>query len=204
MNEAKKKHGCVKWILIILGVPCLIGVLSGIFGGNSTEKNDSDSRDSQQVITDKSVQKENNPVTWDINVEKDEMTDSKNIWAAIKSDNYIEQEFPYQGLTYSTITVRYMKKYGYDVLLTIDRGQIVGNSINGSNYVTVQFDGGTPKKYTFNDPEDGSTETVFLNNQKDFMERCKKSKEIKIEMPLYQAGRPVFVFHVDKPLEWPQ
>lgn len=97
-----------------------------------------------------------------------------------------------------------MKKYGYDVLLTIDRGQIVGNSINGSNYVTVRFDGGTPKKYTFNDSEDGSTETVFLNNQKDFMERCKKSKEIKIEMPLYQAGRPVFVFHVDKPLEWPQ
>ena len=45
----------------------------------------------------------------------DEMTDSENIWASVKSDNYVNQDFPYEGNTYASITVRYMKKYGYDV-----------------------------------------------------------------------------------------
>lgn len=43
----------------------------------------------------------------------------------------------------------------------------------------------------------------FLRNAKEFLNKCKTAKNIKIDIPLYQAGRPVFKFHVDKALEWP-
>ena len=152
----------------------------------------------------KAVNADMDSVTWEIQTKVDEMTDTKNIWASIRSINYVEQDFPYQGNTYATITVRYMKKYGYDVLIGIDRGQIVGIDISGTNYVTARFDDGTPKKYYFNEASDGSTEHVFLKNAKDFMDRCKKAKDIKVDVPMYQAGKPVFLFHVDKPLVWPK
>lgn len=140
--------------------------------------------------------------TWDFSISKDDMTDTKNIWAKIVSDNYVSQEFPYEGFTYASITVRYMKKYGYDVLIEITKGQINGSEYNGTDYITARFDDGTPKKYYFNEAADGSSEVVFLRNTSDFISRCKKAKDIKIDLPLYKGGRPVFTFHVDEPLVW--
>ena len=141
---------------------------------------------------------------WNISTETDEMTDSKNIWASIKSDNYITQDFPYDGCTYARITVRYMKKYGYDVLIQITQGQINGRSYYGTDYITARFDEGQPKKYYFNESSDGDSEVIFLRNVQDFIKKCKQSTNIKIDIPLYQAGRPVFTFKVDEPLVWPE
>lgn len=95
-----------------------------------------------------------------------------------------------------------MKKYGTNVMIQITQGQIIGNEYNGTNYVTVRFDEDAPKKYYFNEAADLSTETVFLTNPKGFIERCKKAKNIKVEIPLYQAGNPLFRFHVDESLVW--
>lgn len=143
-------------------------------------------------------------VTWYISTEKDEMTDTKNIWASITSDNYISQDFPYEGMTRATITVRYMKKYGFDVLIGISQGQIHESKYNGDNYITARFDEGSPKRYYFNEASDGSSEMVFLSNHSEFIKRCKQAKDIKIDIPIWQEGRPVFTFHVDEPLEWPK
>lgn len=199
----EKKKGCLKWFFVIIAGILVLGGIATLFDkGDNDTKNTPDETTSQFVAKNESNRAKDS-VLWKINTEIDEMTDSKNIWASIKSDNYVNQEFPYQGDTYSTITVRYMKKYGYDVLISIDQGQIVGNDIQYSNYITARFDNSEAKKYYFNGAADYSTETVFLKNAKDFMENCKKAKDIKIEIPLYQGGRPIFSFHVDKPLEWP-
>lgn len=139
---------------------------------------------------------------WNFTIEKDPMTDTKNIWATIRSDNYISQDFPYEGSTYASITVRYMKKYGYDVVIQISKGQINGRNYSGTDYITARFDEGSSKKYYFNEAADGSSEVVFLRNQSDFIKRCKGAKDIKIDIPIYKGGRPVFSFHVDEPLVW--
>ncbi|MBO4611995.1 MAG: hypothetical protein J5671_02365 [Bacteroidaceae bacterium] len=139
--------------------------------------------------------------TWNFSFSQDEMTDTKNIWASLRSDNYVNQDFPYEGDTYAHLTVRYMKKYGYDVLVQIDRGQIIHN-YGSSNYVSVRFDDATPKKYTFNSSADYDSETIFLNNVSDFIAKAKKANVIKLDLPLYQGGRPVFTFSVDEPLTW--
>ena len=154
------------------------------------------------IALDKVAATENKKVTWDFTIVKDEIYDTNNIWAEIKSDNYISQRFPYEGYTYATISVRYMKKYGYDVIIVISKGQIHGNRYKGDNYITARFDEGAQKKYYFNEAADGSSDRVFLSSKSDFIKRCKKAKDIKIDIPLFQAGRPLFTFHVDEPLVW--
>ena len=89
-----------------------------------------------------------------------------------------------------------------DVLIQITKGQIDGREYYGTDYITARFDEGTPKKYFFDESSDGSSEVVFLRNKTDFITRCKQAKDIKIDIPIYQAGRPVFSFHVDEPLKW--
>lgn len=138
---------------------------------------------------------------WEFSFKEDEMTSSRNVYARISSDNTIDQNFPY-GATGANICIRYMKKYGYDVLVTIDEGQFSGIEVSGTNYIMVRFDKGKAIKYWYNETDDGSSDCVFIRKANDFIKRCKEAKDIKIELPLYQNGRPVFKFHVDKPLVW--
>ena len=140
--------------------------------------------------------------TWDFTFDKDQLTDSKNIWASITSDNYITQEFPYNGQTRAIITVRYMKKYGFDVIIQISQGQMNGRQYYGTDYITARFDNGSAKKYYFNESADGDSKVVFLRKSSEFIKNCKSAKDIVIDLPLYQGGRPVFNFHVDEPLTW--
>lgn len=158
-----------------------------------TTLNSEDDASSQQGTKVKKV--------WNFRTEKDEMTNTKDIWASITSDNSVDQDEPY-GETDCSITVRYMKKWGYDVMIGISEGQIFGSEYDGENYVMVKFDNGKPIKYWFNEASDGSSESVFINRKSDFIARCKKAKSIKVELPLYQGGRPVFDFSVDEPLKW--
>ncbi|MBQ5910165.1 MAG: hypothetical protein IIW85_07555 [Bacteroidaceae bacterium] len=196
----KKKNGCLKMLMIsvcaFLAFLLLIGI---IFGGDKTE---TVSKSQDSVKVEFSPSQEEKKITWSYQEEIDEMTDAVSKWAAIVSHNYINQDFPYQGETHAQITVRYMKKYGTDVIINITQGQIIGNEYEGTNYVTVRFDDAAPKKYYFNESADRSPETVFLRKPKDFIDRCKSAKEIKIEIPIYQSGNPLFKFWVDEPLEW--
>lgn len=138
---------------------------------------------------------------WEFSFDEDEMTGSRNVYARISSDNTINQGFPY-GATGANIGIRYTKRYGYDVLVTIDEGQFSGIDVSGTNYIMVRFDKGKAIKYWYNETDDGSSDCVFIRKANDFIKRCKVAKDIKIELPLYQNGRPVFKFHVDKPLVW--
>lgn len=196
---------------LLTGGIILIIVFMTIGTCNSTDKEETSNDDSyttESIDTVATAADDYSPtprvVTWTITSSKDEMTDTKNIWAKITSDNYISQDFPYEGCTFASITVRYMKKYGYDVLIEITQGQIDGRKYYGTDYITARFDDGAPKKYHFNEAADGSSEVVFLRNHSDFIKRCKQAKDIKIDIPIYQSGRPVFTFHVDEPLVWPE
>lgn len=202
-QKPKSSNGCLKAFLIFLGICFFIGVISNIFGGNDTTASSKGSDSLSNEVNDSTKKTaENNPLTWNYDVTIDEMTDSENRFATIESINYIEQDFPYSGKTRAGIAVRYMKKYGTDVLISITQGQIIGDNYRGDNYVNVRFGDSEPKKYYFNHAADLSSETIFITKSKDFIERCKSAKDIKIEIPLYQGGRPVFSFHVDETLNW--
>ena len=200
-NGKRNISSTIVWILVI--VLLIISVIIRIH--NSTSTIQEESYVSSNVVEDNTstVYAPPTKATWFIITGDDEMTDTKNIWAEITSDNYISQDFPYEGMTRAEITVRYMKKFGYDVLIKITQGQIDGREYYGTDYITARFDEGTPKKYFFNESADGSSNVVFLRNKSDFIKQCKRAKDIKIDVPIYQSGRPVFNFHVDEPLVWP-
>ena len=212
-NAGKANYSIIGWLVIAL---LIFFVIAGITEYRKHTSTSLQTHEVSQVSTSDAIEEvdtlaevevatpEPSIVTWSIMTEKDEMTDTKNIWASITSDNYIYQDFPYEGMTRAKIIVRYMKKYGYDVLIEISQGQIYGKEYNGQNYITARFDEASPKRYYFNEAADGSSEVVFLNNRSDFMKRCKQAKDIKIDIPIWQEGRPVFTFHVDEPLVWPQ
>ena len=144
----------------------------------------------------------NNGKEWTFTTEIDEMTDTKNIWASIVSDNSVNLSSPY-GLSNCRVTVRYMKKWGgFDVLVQLTSGQIHGSEYHNENYVMVRFDDEKPIKYWYNEAADASSDCVFIRNKSDFIARCKKAKSIKVEVPIFQGGRPVFTFEVTSPLEW--
>lgn len=139
--------------------------------------------------------------SWSFSYARDEMTDSKNIWASVISDNCIRQDPPYQGDTYAKITVRYMKKYGYDVIVEITKGQIIYSHAR-SNMMMIRFDSDEPRNYYFNSSADHDPKCVFLSNVKDFIKRAQKAKVKKIQISLYHSGNPIFTFTVDEPLVW--
>lgn len=211
-NGDSNKEGDNTWLYILAVVTAIVLLFTLVIALSDSNKqsNTSDAETTEEVEVDTvaealpndEVTTENNKVLWDFTITKDDMYDTNNVWAEIKSDNYISQSFPYEGYTYATITVRYMKKYGYDVIINISKGQIHGSRYNGDNYITARFDEGAPKKFYFNEAADGSSEMVFLNSKSDFIKRCKQAKDIKIDIPIYQAGRPTFTFHVDEPLVW--
>ena len=189
-----------KFIVITLGVLVFMGAC---INSNNSSASASDETANTEEVTD-SVNTDTNEVsekTWDFTSDTDDMDDSVNKYYSLRSDNFANFDFPYQGDSYLTITVRYMKKYGYDVLLNIDNGQMVGNEYNGTNYVRVRFDNGKVEKYYYSEPNDGSADCVFIKNASTFIKKCKTAKTIIIEQEFYQEGVHQFKFHVDKSLE---
>ena len=190
-----------KIILTIVGVSFLVLCINMC---NSITTSNGTYLDSDTAVIDTALYG-NTPIevekkTWSLQTKQDEMDDSKSYWYSLQSDNYANFDFPYEGDSYLTITVRWMKKYGYDVLLEITKGQMVGNEYNGTNYVRVRFDGGKVQKFYYNEPNDGSSNLVFLRNAQKFIEKCKNAKDIIIEQEFYQEGVHQFKFHVDEPL----
>ncbi len=190
-----------KIILTIVGVSFLVLCINMC---NSITTSNGTYLDSDTAVIDTALYG-NTPIevekkTWSLQTKQDEMDDSKSYWYSLQSDNYANFDFPYEGDSYLTITVRWMKKYGYDVLLEITDGQMVGNEYNGTNYVRVRFDGGKVQKFYYNEPNDGSSNLIFLRNAQKFIEKCKNAKDIIIEQEFYQEGVHQFKFHVDEPL----
>ena len=145
---------------------------------------------------------EEDSTRWLVKESIDEMTDTKNVWKSLDSENIEHFSFPYEGGSSLNLCVRYMKKYGTDVILTISKGQLLSNEYNGTNYVTVRFDDDAPQKFYTNDAADGSSDYLFLANARKFIKRAKTAKSIKIQVPVYQEGNPTFTFKVDVPLTW--
>ncbi len=201
----------IKFILIILGIVFFVAFLFLMIKscGNSPQHNHNNvdsamvlGNDSDTQIVD-SIDKTTTPSysgsSWNFEFEQDKMDNSKRIYARITSDNVVGLDY---SSTDATICVRYMKKYGYEALITLSSGQIFGNEYNQDNYILVKFDDGRAKKYYFDETSDGSSETVFIRKKSDFIAHCKKSKKIRIEIPIFDNGRQVFDFKVGKPLTW--
>lgn len=209
-QNSKNKPGCLKMFIILFVCIFIFLFMLGIIGSFLPE-HDNINKNVYQDSTYVTVKNENladkvfehpKGKMWSYDEYVDEMTDKKDYYASLKSDNSHEFDFPYEGGSYGKITIRKSHQYGLDVYFNVTKGQLLCNEYNGTNYVTVRFDNKPAKKYYTTSAADGSSDILFLGNVKDFIYNAKKAKEIKIQVPVYNEGNPVFEFTVDSLLVW--
>lgn len=124
---------------------------------------------------------------------QDELTGKRSKQAFILSNDYFELDFPYSNKQKATLTVRQHPRYGLDVILGIERGQIPCSSYDGCTFEAT-FDGGAVQKFSAAGAADNSSETLFVSNDKRFLAALKKSRSVKIVLPIYQNGGIVHSF----------
>lgn len=132
---------------------------------------------------------------WSYGESEDSMSSKTTYMASVTSTNTFEFDFPYQGTQRSTLTLRRHPRWGTDVMLSIEKGQILCSSY--SCPVRVRFDDGPSQTFSGNEPSDNSSEYLFIPGYASFTKKLQKAKKVKIEVNIHQHGVLVSEFDVD-------
>jgi hypothetical protein len=143
------------------------------------------------------------PPGWTYRARLDPMTSQQVKFAAVDSANSLHLAFPYQGDNYGRLTVRVSAKHDPEVLLQIDKGQLLCRRWEYSCDVQVRFDDRPPLKFRGQGPSDGSSETAFLNHAQSFVTEARRAKRIRVSVEVFKEGSQVLDFGPLDPLQWP-
>lgn len=138
---------------------------------------------------------------WDYDISTDKMTGKTSSTARVGSDNSLSFGFPYKGPNSGSLYVRQGPGKGLDVLVTIEKGQMIC-SASGCT-VRVRFDEGQPMSFGASRPSDHSSTALFLDSEQRFVTQARKAKKILVEFTAYQQGNQVLEFSTAEPLKWP-
>jgi hypothetical protein len=138
---------------------------------------------------------------WSYSEEVDQMTGKAAKYAIVESKNSLELRFPYNGKNKGRLWVRQHPKHGLDVILEIDKGQILCSNHSGCP-IEVKFDDAPPIKFSGLEPADHSRTSVFFQNGRRFIAQAQKAKRMLVQVNLYQSGAPVLEFESPEPLKW--
>lgn len=134
-------------------------------------------------------------VKWSYRSSEDEMTGRAAKFATIDSENTVSFDFPYQGEQHGSLTLREHPSYGHDVIFSIERGQLQCSSYDGCT-VRVRFDEAEPQRWSAGGPSDNRSTVLFLRNEASFVQKLRRAKIVRIQVPVYQEGQPAFEFLV--------
>lgn len=133
---------------------------------------------------------------WTYQEAEDKMTGKQIKMAACESSTRFWLDFPYQGGQQAVLRVRSHPTEGTDVLVTIDRGQLMDKGIK------ARFDDGEPVRFETAGPADHSTEILFILDKKRFLDAIKESRKAFLELQFFQGGAKMMEFDTGG-LVWP-
>lgn len=136
---------------------------------------------------------------WQYYNDKDEMRGTESRYAQLDGSNTINLDFPY-GEQRGRITVRQSAQFGFDILVGVESGQIMCNSYSRS-YINVKFDEGPIQRYGCNEASDGTSNMVFVEGAKGFLDKLKNSKKVIVEAEFFQNGMQQLAFDTAN-LKW--
>ena len=149
-----------------------------------------------KVIQDESSINEVVKGKWEYRDYEDKASGKTASKASLLSENKINLSFPYQGSQNGTLSVRNHPRWGKNIYLKIEQGQIL--SIDGysfdNKYFLVRFDDGDVKKWNYVGSSDQSSDIIFISNEKKFLKQLTAANKIYITINLYQDGQYTFVF----------
>lgn len=129
---------------------------------------------------------------WKYDTVKNKMTDAKDIFCRVQSNESLNLTAPYDGVNFGQLTVRRMNGE-MAIVISIMKGQISGGYEN--EYFKARFDDGKQITFSYSEPTDNSTETIFVENESKFLKLLRKSKKVLIQIPLYQNGNQILEFN---------
>lgn len=135
---------------------------------------------------------------WVYSTKIDEMRGESSYTAQARTAEPLPLRFPYEG-SHGVIILRISPKYGQDAIIGVDRGQILchdGCTLN------LKFDDGPIEKWGFTEAAGGSSDIVFANQYKKFVDRVLVSKKLMVEAEFFDQGTLVMKFDVTG-LKWP-
>ena len=149
-----------------------------------------------KVIQDESSINEVVKGKWEYRDYEDKASGKTASKASLLSENKINLSFPYQGFQNGTLSVRNHPRWGKNIYLKIEQGQIL--SIDGysfdNKYFLVRFDDGDVKKWNYVGSSDQSSDIIFISNEKKFLKQLTTANKIYITINIYQDGQFTFVF----------
>lgn len=131
---------------------------------------------------------------WKYTENVNEMDDSKIYHAILRADNILNFKFPYNGGTDVSLQVRYMEGAN-NVIFIISQGQIVSKSVR------VRFDDHPAQVFSCSESRDYSSNALYINNSKEFINNLKESKRLIIECEYFKEGLKHSKFTTEG-LEW--
>jgi len=132
---------------------------------------------------------------WDYSVDEDMASGKRGKSATLLSENQLNLGFPYEGEQYGRLMLRQHPRYGFDVIISIQKGQILCSEYSNP-YVLVRFDNGPVQKFECAEPEDHDSTYTFLRNEESFESQVKYAKMAYITLTLYQEGSQTLKFKV--------
>jgi len=180
-----------------IGVTAIIGLIVIANLGDKKDKSTTSSSSTtitQETNTSSNVETPKTETTkWSFTEDIDKMSSKKVNYASIDANEELNFEFPYNGGSVATFTVR--KKNGTnDIYLSVSKGQF--NSTFDGGQVRIKFDENSPRKYSFSSASDNSSDVIFINSTSDVISRLKNSKKMIIETEFFNEGTRQIEFDV--------
>ena len=127
---------------------------------------------------------------WEKDTIYNKMAGTKTFIISTRSTNSLIFKFPYDGGSYVDLMIRY-KNNSNEIMLSINKGQFIGESIH------VKFDNDKQEEYSLSKTTDGSSDVVFLESSKKFINRLKTAKKLMIQAEFFQEGQNIIEFDVE-------
>lgn len=139
---------------------------------------------------------------WKFTTDTDRMTSKVTSTAQLSSENSLDLSFPYKGRNMGRLTVRQHPRYGLQVILDVEKGQVLCNSFNGCP-VLIRFDDKPPHTFNGGESADNNPTIVFILDAKAFIAQASKAHQILVQVNFFQNGAQTLEFRPTRPLAWP-
>lgn len=130
---------------------------------------------------------------WSYSSAEDDLSRQVFKTAYLQSENTFALDFPYTGDQHGTMMLRNHPKHGRDVVISIERGQILCNSYTDCS-VEIAFDDRPARTLQGNEPASRESTSVFLPQPKRLMGEIAKADEMRIRLNMFNAPPVTLVF----------
>ncbi|MDP3228374.1 MAG: hypothetical protein Q8N13_10420 [Acidovorax sp.] len=138
---------------------------------------------------------------WKYSEEADKMTSKVTKFATLISTSSLSLGSPYQGANYAHIHVRQRAGSAPEVMLTINKGQMMCRSFKPCA-IKVRFDDAPPVSFSGTGSSDHDPTIAFIQGASKFIAGASKAKTILVQTEIFHNGVPIMEFKPNAPLVW--